>query len=320
MRNSSVSCGFILALAGPALTAFALAGLFVSAYGFDTAEAAERVGVAAAVTPQATSQPPGESVRTLKIGKSVVYDERIETSTSGVVQVLLLDGSTFTVGPGSNLVIDKFVYDPKSGKGSLVASFSKGALRFVGGKLSKGEPGISVKTPAGVPTVRGGMFQGWIAGPNKALIAFLYGKHLSIARGGHLYTLNETGTLFDISHPGAPTIRTATFADTNFLLAAVSGRKIKYAAKVIPVKGQRWPYYYGIQPAGRYPDQPFVRELYYDTVGGDLAKATLKQVPIPVVTPPVTTVITPQVVQPQTTPTSTPVIVPIIPTTGPGIR
>jgi hypothetical protein len=66
-----------------------------------------------------------------------------------VVQVLLLDGSTFTVGPRSSLVIDKFVYNPKSGKGALVASFSKGALRFVGGKLSKDEHGISVKTPAG---------------------------------------------------------------------------------------------------------------------------------------------------------------------------
>jgi hypothetical protein len=28
-------------------------------------------------------------------------------------------------------------------------------------------------------------------------------------------------------------------------------------------KKRRWPYYYGIQP-GRYPDQPFVKELYYD--------------------------------------------------------
>ena len=271
-------------MAGPALAAFALAGLFVPTFAFDTARASERVGVAAAVTPDATSQPPGEAMRTLKIGKSVVYDERIDTSNSGVVQVLLLDGSTFTVGPGSSLVIDKFVYDPKSGKGSLVASFSKGALRFVGGKLSKEEPGISVKTPAGVLTVRGGMFQGWIAGPNKALIAFLYGKHLSLARGGQLYTLNETGKLFDISRPGAPVIRPATFADTSFLLAAVSGKKIKYAAQTIQVKGHRWPYYYGIQPSGRYPDQPFVRELYYDTAGGDLAKATLKQVPIPVVT------------------------------------
>jgi hypothetical protein len=286
MRNSSVACGFIPALAGPALTAFALCGLFVSAYGFDAAEAAERVGVAAAVTPQATSQPPGAETRTLNIGNSVVYNERIDTSGSGVVQVLLLDGSTFTVGPGSSLVIDRFVYDPKSGTGALVASFSKGALRFVGGKLSKNEPGVKVKTPAGELTVRGGMFQGWIAGPNKALITFLYGKHLSIARGGQVYTLNETGQLFDISHPGAPTIRTATFADTSFILAAVSGKKPKYPGKVIAAKGQGWPYYYGIQPSGRYPDQPFVRELYYDTVGGDLAKATLKQVPVVVPPPP----------------------------------
>jgi len=296
MRNSSASCGFFPVLAGPALAAFALAGLFVPAFAFDTAEASERVGVAAAVTPDASSQPPGEETRTLKIGKSVVYDERIDTSSSGVVQVLLLDGSTFSVGPGSSLVIDKFVYDPKSGKGSLVASFSKGALRFVGGKLSKDEPGISVKTPAGVLTVRGGMFQGWIAGPNKALIAFLYGNHLSLARGGQLYTMSQTGNVFAISGPGAPVIRPATFADTNFLLAAVSGRKIKYAAQTIPVKGQRWPYYYGIQPAGKYPDQPPIRELYYDTIGGDIAKATLKQVPIPVVTPTPIVVPTPPVV------------------------
>ncbi len=67
------------------------------------------------------------------------------------------------------------------------------------------------------------------------------------------------------------------------------------------MKGQRWPYYYGIQPSGKYPDQPFVRELYYDTVGGDLAKATLKQVPIPVVTPP-TVVVTPPPQPPVTIP------------------
>ena len=280
MRTSSASCGFVPALAGPALAAFALAGLFLPAFGLDAAQAAERVGVAAAVTPQATSQPPGAATRTLNIGASVVYNERIDTSGSGVVQVLLLDGSTFTVGPGSSLVIDRFVYDPKSGKGALVASFSKGALRFVGGKLSKEEPGISVKTPAGVLTVRGGMFQGFIAGPNKALISFLYGKHLSILRGGQIYWLNSPGMVFDISHSGAPVIRPVTFADTTFLLAAVSGKKINYG-KIVPVKGQGWPYYYGIQPAGKYPDQPFVRELYYDTIGGDIAKATLNPVVVP---------------------------------------
>jgi hypothetical protein len=263
-------------------TAFALASLSVSVYGFDTVHSAERVGVAAAVTPEASSQPPGKAIRTLTIGASVVYSEHIETSRSGVVQVLLLDGSTFTVGPGSSLVIDKFVYDPKSGKGALVASFSKGALRFVGGKLSKEDAGVRVNTPAGDLSVRGGIFQGWIAGPNRALIAFVFGKHLSLARGGQVYMLNNPGMVYDIFRPGAPRIRPATFADTSFLLAAVSGKKIKYAGKVVPSEGSRWPYYYGVQPSGNYPDKPFVRELYYGTIGGDLAKGTLTQVPVPV--------------------------------------
>ena len=61
----------------PAASAAFVAALFLLPL---PAEAGEKVGVAAAVTPQATSQPPGGSTKTLKIGKSVVYNERIATS------------------------------------------------------------------------------------------------------------------------------------------------------------------------------------------------------------------------------------------------
>jgi hypothetical protein len=244
--------------------------------------AADRIGVAAAVTPQATSQPPGGDMRTLKIGKSVVYNERIATSDSGVVQVVLLDGSTFTVGPKSSLVIDKFVYNPNTGTGELAASFSKGALRFVGGKLSKGERGVTVKTPAGTLTVRGGIFQGILRSSNQAVFAFVFGNHLSLDRGGRRYTIKQTGNLFYIGGPGAPAIRATTAADTNLILAAVSGRSIKTGGKTYKVKGQGWPFYYGIQPSGRYPDQPFIKELYYNGAPG----IKLHRVPIvPDVTP-----------------------------------
>ena len=94
---------------------------------------ADKVGVAAAVNPDAFSSLNGAPKSQLNIGKSIFYDERINTSTSGLVQVLLVDGSTFTVGPGSDLVIDKFVYDPKKNTGEMVATFSKGVMRFVGG-------------------------------------------------------------------------------------------------------------------------------------------------------------------------------------------
>ena len=95
----------------------------------------------------------------LNIGKSIFFNERINTTGSGLVQVLLVDGSTFTVGPGSDLVIDKFVYDPNKKSGEVVATFSKGVMRFVGGKISKNEGGVTVNTPAGALAIRGGMFQ-----------------------------------------------------------------------------------------------------------------------------------------------------------------
>ena len=121
---------------------------------------ADKVGVAAAVQPDAFSSLSGTPNQQLNIGKSIFYNERINTTTSGLVQVLLIDGSTFTVGPNSNLVIDKFVYDPNKKTGQLVATFTKGTMRFIGGKLSKNDGGVTVKTPAGALAIRGGMFQG----------------------------------------------------------------------------------------------------------------------------------------------------------------
>ena len=215
----------------------------------------------------------------------MLYNERIDTSGSGQVQVLLLDGSTFSVGPGSSLVIDKFVYNPSSGKGTLVASFSKGALRFVGGKLSKSEPRVKVRTPAGELTVRGGIFTAKIGGPNQALITFDYGISLSIYRHGRLSSTRLAGDVISINGSGAPVIRSQTMADVNATQAAVDGKTWKKTVSTSRVKGKRYPFYYGIQPTGRYPDQPFIRELYYDGATTQLLLGGAKPVPIPVPEP-----------------------------------
>jgi|GEM_PF-6459765 len=269
---------------GPTAAASALAALLLSLFTIQSTEAADKVGVAAAVKPEATSQPPGGETTTLNIGKAVLYNERIDTSGSGVVQVLLLDGSTFTVGPGSSLVIDKFVYNPSSGKGALVASFSKGALRYVGGKLSKQEQGIAIKTPAGALTVRGGIGLFMVKGPNHAAFACVFGDFLALKRGGRLDKVRPDN-MFVVSGPGPAVKRATTAADINSLLAAVSGQKTKLAGKA--VKGKPWPYYYGIQPTGRYPDQPFIREWYYDgaTTGLLLNGATAVPQREPVIPP-----------------------------------
>src|SRR5689334_11452518 len=193
-----------LALAG--IAAVALAAPIGAAH-------ADKVGVAAAVNPDAFSSLSGSPQTQLNIGKSIFFNERINTTTSGLVQVLLVDGSTFTVGPGSDLVIDKFVYDPNKKSGEVVASFSKGVMRFVGGKISKNEGGVVVNTPSGALAIRGGMFQ-----TNGKVYSFLFGENMTLTgKNGQQYTVFQPGNSIDVSG-GVPTIRPTTSADVNSIM------------------------------------------------------------------------------------------------------
>lgn len=178
---------------------------------------AEKVGVAAAVNPDAFSSLSGAPQGQLKIGKSIFYNEKIRTTGSGLVQVLLLDGSTFTVGPGSDLVIDRFVYDPKKQTGEIVATFGKGAIRFVGGKISKNVDGVRVETPAGSLAVRGGIFQAQING-SRGIFSFIFGEEMTLGRA---YRVFETGYTIDTTS-GTPTVRPTTPADTNAIMVALT--------------------------------------------------------------------------------------------------
>jgi hypothetical protein len=180
---------------------------------------AEKVGVAAAVNPDAFSSLSQTPNKQLKIGKSIFYNERINTTASGLVQVLLVDGSTFTVGPNSNLVIDKFVYNPKKKSGEVVATFSKGAMRFVGGKLSKNDGGVRVKTPAGALAIRGGIVQAAF-GNGKGIISFVYGDYAQLKlRNGKVLTAYQPGNTIDIT---TGRIRPTTAADINLIASALS--------------------------------------------------------------------------------------------------
>ena len=219
MRNSLSSKG--MATVRGTRRAALLLGLAVGLAASIGPAQADKVGVAAAVNPDAFSNLSGTPNKQLNIGKSIFFNERINTTTSGLVQVLLVDGSTFTVGPNSDLVIDKFVYNPRKKTGEIVATFSKGTMRFIGGKLSKNEGGVKVNTPAGALAIRGGMFQGRVTG-NKGSFSFLYGVSLTYSNNGQTQTVYEQGYTLDTTS-GTPTIRPTTPEDTNFFTKAFSG-------------------------------------------------------------------------------------------------
>src|SRR5439155_4562392 len=155
------------------------AGLLLTA-GTSAAFAQERVGVKAAVNPQATGAVPGAPPRRLVIGQEVIFNERITTTESGQTQLLFLDESSMSIGPNSDITIDQFAYDPKTGTGKLAMSATRGLLRYVGGKLSKQDEAVTLRTATATLAVRGGAFIAQIDPDGKTGGAFLYGKGLKI--------------------------------------------------------------------------------------------------------------------------------------------
>ena len=63
------------------------------------------------------------------------------------------DESNLSVGPSSQVRLDKFVYDPNKGTGSTAIEATRGTFRFSTGAQNKGE--VKIKTPYGVFGVRG---------------------------------------------------------------------------------------------------------------------------------------------------------------------
>ena len=129
---------------------------------------AQSIGKVGAVNPDTTGTPPGGAVRTLVVGAGVQQKERIQTSAQGSAQILFSDSSTLNVGRNSSIVLDEYVYDPKSGTGSMLASMTRGVVRFVGGQISHTQ-GVTINTPVGSLGIRGG--SGTIVFPLPASIA-----------------------------------------------------------------------------------------------------------------------------------------------------
>jgi len=117
---------------------------------------AQNSGRVGAVNLDATGTPPGAGSRTLTIGTNVIYKERVQTSSQGSTQIMFPDTSTLNVGRNSSIVIDEYVYDPNAGTGKMVATVSKGVMRFVGGQISH-TAGVQVNTPVATLGIRGGV-------------------------------------------------------------------------------------------------------------------------------------------------------------------
>jgi len=165
--------------------------------------AQQKVGVNAAVNTNAQGTPPGSPTRKLVIGQEVVHNEDIKTDAGGQTQILFLDGSSVSVGPNSDLLIDDFVYDPATGTGKMTLTAVQGAMRFVGGKLSKQPNAVTLHIGTATIGVRGGVFVADVQPGGKAEVIFIYGQAVTVSgQSGCSQSLYRSGFAVDINGSG----------------------------------------------------------------------------------------------------------------------
>jgi len=132
----------------------------------------------------ARGTPPEQDTRILEVGTGMFAYERVVTVENGKVHLLFQDGSALSVGPNSDIVLDKFVYDPGTKTGELSFSATKGIFRFVGGKISKTTP-VTIKTPNATIGIRGGVGVFNVRETTRA--ALIFGDQLFVDTGGHRF-------------------------------------------------------------------------------------------------------------------------------------
>jgi hypothetical protein len=89
----------------------------------------------------------------ISTGTEVYSNEVVRTATDSVADLKFVDDSNLSIGPTSEIVLDKFVYDPTGSTGAVVINATRGAFRFVSGKQDKKI--YQIKTPFGTIGIRG---------------------------------------------------------------------------------------------------------------------------------------------------------------------
>ncbi len=169
------------------LAALGLSAALAFLLGPAQAQVGTKAGVAAAVrgpVQQISFRTPQARVgRDLAGGQEIFLGDRIVTGPGGGLQILLLDGTTFSIGPNSSMVIDEFVFDPATGAGKLTASVARGTLRVISGRLARQDrEAIRVRLPTATVGVRGTMAV-FAGGPNGFFIGlFGIGADNSVGR------------------------------------------------------------------------------------------------------------------------------------------
>jgi hypothetical protein len=89
-------------------------------------------------------------------GDPVFATDALRTGVDGTVGVTLNDDTRLSLGPSSEVRLDRYVYAPGEGGYGMVLQFVRGVAAYVSGRMAKLAPdSIRLETPAAIVGVRG---------------------------------------------------------------------------------------------------------------------------------------------------------------------
>jgi hypothetical protein len=149
----------------------------------------------------------------LMVGQDVRPGDHVKTGAGAQQALLSPDGASLTVGPESEVALDKFQYDPSAKRGELALTLLAGSLRFGGGAISKSDD-VTVAAGSSQVRIRGATAVIGV-GPEGAEVRMVLGERVSVTAEGVTQTMAQADSVvFVPAHkpPSAPAARSANQA------------------------------------------------------------------------------------------------------------
>jgi hypothetical protein len=98
----------------------------------------------------------GGSSLAARPGDSVFASDSLQTGANGTLGVTLKDDTRLSLGPDSEVRLERYVFAPESGALGMVVNFVRGMAAYISGRMAKLAPdAVRLETPAAIVGVRG---------------------------------------------------------------------------------------------------------------------------------------------------------------------
>ncbi|KUG23765.1 hypothetical protein ASZ90_006451 [hydrocarbon metagenome] len=95
----------------------------------------------------------------LAIGDKLFQNDTIRTGMASSVGIIFEDNSILSLGPDSEILIDKYVFAPEKGLFSMIARMAKGTASYLSGIIGRQSPeSVKFQTPDATIGIRGTHF------------------------------------------------------------------------------------------------------------------------------------------------------------------